>query len=267
MDENGQNGCKVFASIAKFGQTKFQPIRKHENNVVKETTIVHPSKRTKIEENQQPKSRVNKFFKSRNPTSVLEETNKAKSVTANITPIKNEPKFRQEDKPKYKEDKPKYKEEKPLKIKEEKPLKIKIKREKKESPTKVEKLTKQPVKLVRQLEESPYVRPTIKSPPAVSNQTRYSTRSRREPINVYNENNQVNQLNEINQPNEDDNRIEQSQHHEIHQIDQIEQPPYEPNQYESNQHHESNQYESNQHHESKRTLVSFTLRKISSLFF
>ena len=100
MNENGQNGPKVFASIAKFGETKFKPIRivqeNHNNlnndkqNRPAESTgggggRQHASSRAVAEnqpQQQQPsqaapaaKSRVNKFFKSRNPVSVLEETN------------------------------------------------------------------------------------------------------------------------------------------------------------------------------------------------
>ena len=179
MNENGQNGPKVFASIAKFGETKFKPIRKQENDQQNHEPALLAGKQnasSKIAENQPTaRGRVNKFFKSRNPVSVLEETNKPKPAKpANITPIKNESKFKEAS---------------------EKPLKMKIKKEKppkpekkhlspvkaapvRPVPAKAAAVKLSPVKMTVIRPESPEF--ISKSPPPNrSTQTRYGTRSRR----------------------------------------------------------------------------------------
>lgn len=187
MNENGQNGPKVFASIAKFGETKFKPIRKQENSSDQQNH--HPALggkqnsastgRMAAAENLQQapaRGRVNKFFKSRNPVSVLEETNKPKPAKpANITSIKNETKFN------------------------EKPLKMKIKKEKERTPKKTTASEKQqsPAKPAAPTPPAakavPPPRPespefiSKSPPPNYSNQTRYGTRSRRCPDQVENE--------------------------------------------------------------------------------
>lgn len=212
INENGQNGFKVFASIAKFGETKFKPIRKQENLLTKSTFQSSSNKRKVEQQAPPPTNRVNKFFKSRNVGAVLEEdTNKPnRSINvAKITPIKNET---------IKNETPKYKE---AKYKEPKALKIKIKKEKKV----IEKVIKPPKQVKQRIEpDSP---PRIKLP-NLSNQTRYSTRSRRS--NDSEVNNEIGNvdLNQHQQLEQNEHQLQQNQHYQL----------------QSNQHY---QLEQNQH--------------------
>ena len=81
----GQNGCKpknvsVFASVSRFGETKFKPIRKQENVSLQQKPNV-TAKRARIDAaSPSPVKRVNKFFKSRNgpTTQPVEEPTKSR---------------------------------------------------------------------------------------------------------------------------------------------------------------------------------------------